>query len=288
MRIVVIGKNGQLASELAASTPADVSPVCLGRTDINLASKDDILEKISKETPDVVINASAYTAVDKAEADIDSAFELNATAVQNLVGVCKELQCRFIHISTDFVFDGTKNIAYEPNDPTNPLGVYGASKLAGEVAVLQSQYSNATIVRTSWVYSVFGNNFVKTMLRLIKEKDKLGIVSDQIGTPTSASGLATFLWTLSRIDKLEPIYHWSDSGIASWYDFAVAIQELSLEIGLLEAKIPLLPIASAEYPTPAKRPCFSVLNTSMSAKLVSQQHWRQALRQTLYNLKLGV
>lgn len=135
MRIVVIGKNGQLASELAASTPADVSPVCLGRTDINLASKDDILEKISKETPDVVINASAYTAVDKAEADIDSAFELNATAVQNLVGVCKELQCRFIHISTDFVFDGTKNIAYEPNDPTNPLGVYGASKLAGEVAV---------------------------------------------------------------------------------------------------------------------------------------------------------
>lgn len=288
MRIVVIGKNGQLASELAASTPADVSLVCLGRTDINLASKDDILEKISKETPDVVINASAYTAVDKAEADIDSAFELNATAVQNLVEVCKELQCRFIHISTDFVFDGTKNIAYEPNDPTNPLGVYGASKLAGEVAVLQSQYSNAAIVRTSWVYSVFGNNFVKTMLRLMKEKDKLGIVSDQIGTPTSASGLATFLWTLSRIDKLDRIYHWSDSGIASWYDFAVAIQELSLEIGLLDREIPLLPIASVEYPTPAKRPCFSVLNTIMAAKLVRQQHWRQALRQMLYNLKLGV
>lgn len=284
MKIVVIGKSGQLASELFATAPEAINLVCFGRTDIDLTSRDDISDKIRQEMPDVVINASAYTAVDKAETDVDSAFLLNATAVKYLVEACKDIQCRFIHVSTDFVFDGTKNVAYETSDPTNPIGVYGLSKLAGEQAISQADYENVTVVRTSWVYSVFGNNFVKTMLRLMRERTELGVVVDQIGCPTNAKGLACFLWSLSQVSKPDKIYHWSDLGVASWYDFAIAVQDISFEIGLLDKKISVLPIKTSEYPTPANRPCFSVLNTLTSAKLAPQLYWRDALRQTIVAL----
>lgn len=286
MRIIVIGKSGQLASELKTRIPADVYAVFLGRTDIDLYSKEDISSKIRHFQPDVVINASAYTAVDKAESDVDAAYAINAFAVQYLVDACQDIDCQFIHVSTDFVFDGAANIAYRTDAVTNPLGTYGASKLAGENNIRAKKYYKSTIVRTSWVYSTFGNNFVKTMLRLMREKTEIGVVVDQIGSPTSASGLAKFLLALTNVTKLDEIYHWCDLGIASWFDFAVAIQEISYELGLLQHTIKINPIRTPDYPTPARRPHFSVLDASESQEIQNRVYWRDALYQTLTNLKV--
>lgn len=285
MRIIVIGKSGQLASELMARMPVSAFAVFLGRGDIDLHSIEDITSKVVNFNPDVVINASAYTAVDKAESDIDAAFAINSLAVESLIDVCEKRGYRFIHVSTDFVFDGSANVAYKTDAETNPLCIYGASKLAGENIVRAKNYGNSTIVRTSWVYSVFGSNFVKTMLRLMREKSEIGVVVDQIGSPTSASGLASFLLSLTTATKLDDIYHWSDLGLASWYDFAIAIQDLSYELGLLQQKIKINPISSSEYPTPAKRPHFSVLDTSQSEKIQNRIYWRYALYQMLNDLK---
>lgn len=286
MRIIVIGKSGQLASELKTKMPADISAIFLGRADVDLYSKEDVASKIRFFQPDVVINASAYTAVDKAESDADAAYAINALAVEHMMDACQESNCRFIHVSTDFVFDGAANIAYRTDAVTNPLGAYGGSKLAGERCVLARNYDNATIVRTSWVYSTFGNNFVKTMLRLMREKSEIGVVVDQIGSPTSASGLANFLLALTKVAKLDGIYHWCDLGVASWFDFAVAIQDISYDVGLLQHKIKINPISVSEYPTPAKRPHFSVLDTSESDNIQKRVYWRDALRQVLINLKV--
>lgn len=193
-----------------------------------------------------------------------------------------------IHVSTDFVFDGSKTTPYQPEDSTNPINVYGASKLAGERKVSDILGQQATIIRTAWVYSVNGNNFVKTMLRLMAEKEQLGIVYDQVGTPTWAKGLAEMIWALvsSRaanshlVSQKEPtVLHWTDAGVCSWYDFAVAIQELAIEKGMLDKSIPIRPIPASAYPTPAKRPSFSVIDKSTAEKIsgVDTIHWRSQL-----------
>ncbi|MFQ3189772.1 MAG: dTDP-4-dehydrorhamnose reductase [Paraglaciecola sp.] len=173
--------------------------------------------------------------------------------------MCKEQNVRLLHVFTDFVFDGTKTTPYQTDDATNPLGIYGASKLAGDLGVAQIS-PNSVIVRAAWVYSKHGNNFVKTMLRLMAEKPQLGIVSDQVGTPTWSAGLAKWLWAVVEKPDLSGIFHWTDAGVASWYDFAVAIQELAIEKGLLTNTIPILAIPASQYPTPAKRPSFSVID----------------------------
>jgi dTDP-4-dehydrorhamnose reductase len=172
------------------------------------------------------------------------------------------------------------------SDSTNPTSVYGASKLAGELAITKTYPENSAIVRTSWVYSTFGNNFVKTMLRLMKEKEQLGVVGDQIGCPTNAKGLAQFLWLLASNDDLNPVYNWSDAGVASWYDFAVAIQELGLKHGLLDKKIPISAIPSSAYPTPAKRPKFSLLNSSDANLIMKQRHWREQVECCLLQMAM--
>jgi dTDP-4-dehydrorhamnose reductase len=256
----------------------------LGRNDTDITSYDELSEKIRLFQPNVIINASAYTAVDKAESDIDSSYAINEKAVEIMAKIAKENNCRFIHVSTDFVFDGESNLAYEVSSASNPNSVYGASKLAGELAIKRTYPENSVIVRTSWVYSTFGNNFVKTMLRLMKEKDQLGVVGDQIGCPTNAKGLAMFLWLLASKHTIDQVYHWSDAGVASWYDFAVAIQELGLKHGLLDRKIPISAIMTSEYPTPAKRPKFSLLNSSESNLICKQKHWRAELETCIIGL----
>jgi dTDP-4-dehydrorhamnose reductase len=291
-RILVTAKNGQLGWELARSKPENVDTIFFDSKELNICDPKNVSEKIASFKPDLVINAAAYTAVDKAESDSENAFLVNQQGAKNIAQACKESGAKLIHISTDFVFDATKNTPYQPADITNPLGVYGASKLAGEKSVSEILGDNVSIIRTAWVYSSHGNNFVKTMLRLMAEKDQLGVVADQIGTPTNANNLAKAIWLLAEKmlaekSALGHVYHWTDLGTASWYDFAVAIQELGVANGLLNKQIPIAPIKTSQYPTPAKRPAYSVLDTSLlrATLNVPGVHWRAALSAMLNDLK---
>ena len=280
MNALIIGKSGQVAWELQQTCPEHINAKAFGRDDIDITDLANIEKVLSTFKPDIIINASAYTAVDKAESDKENAYLINGTAVEYLAKAAKQHGIRLIHISTDFVFDGSKNTPYTVNDTPNPINVYGASKLAGEQAITKYSPDNSAIVRTSWVYSSHGNNFVKTMLRLMAEKDELNVVSDQIACPTNARGLAQFLWQLAEQESLEPIYHYSDLGVASWYDFAIAIQEIAYATGKLTTEIPIKPIPSSKYPTPAKRPSFSLMTPS-----VHTVHWRERLKNNLREFK---
>lgn len=287
MNIIVIGCSGQLAWELAQLNSEDNIITCLGREQIDLSSEHAITNKLQEHAADVVINASAYTAVDLAETNKDAAYQLNAHAVKNLALACKDLSLHLIHISTDFVFNGDKGSPYLTTDPINPLGVYGASKAKGEQVIHDIIAQQSCIIRTSWVYSTHGNNFVKTMLKLMAEKSELGIISDQIGSPTYAEGLAQAC-LLAAQNKVTGIYHWTDAGVASWYDFAVAIQEIAIEKGLLTQAIPIKPIRTIDYPTPAARPSYSVLDKTTTITTFSSLpllHWRTQLHNMLNKLK---
>jgi dTDP-4-dehydrorhamnose reductase len=287
MKIIVIGKSGQLAWELSQLSSAKHEIICLGRNDINLTELSSVAEILKKHNAEAVINASAYTAVDKAESDVENAYTLNAKAVENLAKVCKALSVPFVHISTDFVFHGDKGAPYLPDDEIRPLGVYGASKAKGEQLISNIYPEYSTIIRTSWAYSTHGNNFVKTMLTLMKTKPELGIISDQIGSPTYAKGLAEAC--ISGIEnKLMGVHHYTDTGVASWFDFAVAIQSIGFELGLLDKKIPINPISTSQYPTPAKRPHYSVLDKSSLINALPEltlTHWQAQLKIMMTALK---
>lgn len=291
MKILITGKGGQLASELQVSCPSNFEIICLDSKILDITNLVKVEQQLLTNSPDVVINAAAYTSVDKAESDIAMAYAVNTTGAENLANACKNISAKLIHISTDFVFDGAKTKPYVASDITNPLGVYGASKLAGEKAVKDILADQAIIIRTSWVYSQFGNNFVKNMLKLMAEKPKISVVYDQVGTPTWANGLATMIWALISKNVLKDkeksqsvvpttqLLHWTDAGVASWYDFAIAIQELALEKGLLDLAVTIDPIPAINYSTPAKRPSFSVLDKT-EAELASglqTLHWRKQL-----------
>lgn len=296
MKIVVTGQSGQLGWELQKTQNIQHDVHYFNSKELDITNTAQVNEMMSKITPDIVINAAAYTAVDKAEEDAEQAYFVNEKGVKNIAMACQVNNAKLIHVSTDFVFDGTKNTPYLPSDKTNPISVYGASKLAGEQQVQAILGHQACIVRTAWVYSEHGGNFVKTMLRLMSEKNELGVVADQIGTPTWAKGLATMIWALvenkmsfSLQGSLQetPIYHWTDAGVASWYDFAVAIQDLGVEAGLLDKKIPIRPIVAAAYPTPAKRPSYSVLDKTSAEEASGCMafYWRKALENMLADLK---
>jgi dTDP-4-dehydrorhamnose reductase len=287
MSVVVIGKNGQLAYELAQTQPDAIEAYFFDSQTLDVRSQQQINDVLCQLKPSIVINASAYTAVDKAETDKEDAYAINAKGVEYVAQACKNIGARLIHISTDFVFAATQNTPYQTQDSTSPLGVYGASKLAGELAINTICPDNSVIIRTSWVYSSHGNNFVKTMLRLMAEKPELGIVSDQIGSPTWAKGLAKVCWDFAYNNQ-NGIYHYSDLGVASWYDFAVAIQELGVEKGLLKNNILIKPIKAASYPTPAKRPAYSVMDTEATYNVlgINGTHWRTALKNMMNELDI--
>lgn len=287
MKIIVIGKSGQLAWELSQLASPEHEIVCLGRNDIDLQNVAAITECLQQQKAAGVINASAYTAVDQAERDVDNAFMLNAKAPGNLARACKDLAIPFVHISTDFVFHGDKGSPYLPADEINPLGVYGASKAQGEQFIADIYPERSSIIRTSWVYSTHGNNFVKTMLNLMRTKPELGVISDQIGSPTYAKGLATAC-VASLTGNVNGIHHYTDTGVASWFDFAVAIQRIGFELGLLDKLIPIKPITTAQYPTPAKRPHYSVLDKSSLASVLPEltfSHWQVQLHMMMTALK---
>lgn len=294
MKVLITGKGGQLAWELENTQPSQVQVISLNKDELDLTDVNQVNQVMLDIRPDVVINAAAYTAVDKAESQSSAAYAVNENGAEYLAIMCKELGTRMVHISTDFVFDGNSTKPYTTDATTNPLSVYGASKLAGDAKVAAIMGEQGCIIRTAWVYSAHGNNFVKTMLRLMAEREQLGIVYDQVGSPTWAKGLATMIWSLLTNPNTNtsstdcPIYHWTDAGVASWYDFAVAIAELGLEKGLLSRAIEIKPIAAESYPTPAQRPSFSVLDKSSteSACNISTRHWREQLSDMLDELKL--
>ncbi|MBA6326399.1 dTDP-4-dehydrorhamnose reductase [Colwellia sp. MB02u-6] len=288
MNIVVIGKSGQLASEIAKLSVDDTNIICLGRLDIDLLNVDSISEKLIDLAANAVINASAYTAVDLAETEPEQTYLLNSEAVGNLSMACANVKIKLVHVSTDFVFDGKSNLPYSVNDTVNPISVYGASKAEGEKLIQKYLPEQSCIIRTSWVYSTFGNNFVKTMIRFMAEKPELSIISDQIGTPTFAGGLAK-ICLHAAMNNTRGIHHYTDNGVASWYDFAVAIQELAIEKGLLDKVIPIKAIGTKDYPTPATRPNYSVLDKSTLKEQfpnIELMHWRKQLSKMLDVLKL--
>lgn len=286
MKVLLTGANGQLGHELIRARPQGIELIALGRAELDLAQLDAIVPLIERHRPDLVINAAAYTAVDRAEQEPELAHRINGLAVAQLCAACAATGARLLQVSTDFVFDGRQGWPYRTDDPTIPLGSYGASKRAGEEALLSSTNLDWLIVRTAWVYSRHGSNFVKTMLRLMTERESLGVVADQTGTPTHAASLARTLWAAAFKPELRGIHHYTDAGVASWYDFAVAIMEEALTLGLLTRPLQIKPIATADYPTPARRPAYSVLDkqASWEAFGITPDHWRLQLREMLRQL----
>lgn len=285
MKILIIGDKGQLGYELKRSQPRDVEITTCDLPEVNITDAEQVNRIVQEVRPDVVINSAAYTAVDRAEDERDLAFTVNATAIGHIIEAVRPLGSRLIHISTDFIFDGRKGSPYLPEDAPKPLGVYGASKAAGEQLLLSEYPEKSFIVRTAWLYSEHGQNFVKTMLNLFKDRESLNVIADQVGTPTWAYHLACFLWRLVESPETPPgVYHFTDAGVASWYDFAVAIEEESRK--WRGKTVDIRPIRTDEYPTKAVRPPYSVLEKRFPETLsgFTYVHWREALRRMLGRL----
>ena len=287
MKALITGAGGQLASELVAAPPDGWIVEAISEIDLDIRDAAAVLAAVRRSAPDLILNAAAYTAVDRAESEEALAWAVNRDGADHLAAAAMAVGARFAHVSTDFVFDGEAARAYRPDDKTAPLGVYGASKLAGELAVA-ARAPGALIVRTAWVYSPHGGNFLKTMLRVMAARGEVSVVADQIGTPTSATTLAQTLWALA-LAGASGIHHCTDAGVASWYDFAQAIAEDGHAAGLLATLPVVRPIATADYPTPARRPAFSVLDKSSTWALLAKppSHWRQAMREVLARLQTG-
>lgn len=284
--IVLTGASGQLGRTLQDQWPdstlaSKFDLIAFDRNQLDITKESDLEKNLAGLDVHALINTAAYTAVDQAEeaTQEEKAFEINELGAANVARWTSARNAKLIHISTDFVFSGDSQTAYQPQDSASPQGAYGRSKLAGEHAIASIAADNSVIIRTSWLYSYHGRNFLKTMLKLMNERDELNVVNDQIGSPTSCIGLSRVL--IKALEKNMPagIYHWCDDGAISWYDFAVAIQQEGLSRGILKREIPVNPISTEEYPTPAKRPAFSVLNTELTkgALGIHANDWRAEL-----------
>lgn len=285
LRVLVTGCGGQVGRALLATAPEGIEAWGLARADLDICCSRSIAAALADRRPDVIINAAAFTAVDRAETEWDEAYAVNAEAPAKLARAADRLGARLVHLSTDFVFDGSARAPYPPQAEVRPLNIYGASKAAGEAAV-RAILPDALIVRTAWIYAARGQNFVRTMLRLMARTDHVGVVADQLGTPTHAGSVARGLWSLVA-NGVGGTCHLTDAGVASWYDFAVAIGEEAAELGLLERPVEVMPIATADYPTPARRPAYSVLDSSDSWRRAGRAAppWRSELRAMLAEVR---
>lgn len=292
MRVLLIGGTGQLGEALQTALQAvpALTLTVLTRQELNLTQLGQVRSAIERIQPEIIINAAAYTAVDRAEAERDLAMTINGKAPGVVAAAARDCNARLIHISTDYVFAGDKGSPYLETDPTHPLNTYGESKRAGEQAILAAE-ADAVIVRTAWVYGAGGKgNFVKTMLRLGAERPEVRVVADQIGTPTWTGDLAKAITTIAcGMDTPIPagIYHYTNSGVASWYDFAIAIFEEAAALGMPLRLQRVVPITTSEYPTPARRPAYSVLAWGKITPYLGgpAPHWRQGLRTMLGELQ---
>jgi len=285
MKVLITGANGQLGGALQRLAPSWAEINAIDVDDCDLTDTGMLTARLVVEAPDVIINAAAYTAVDKAEGDEELARAINADAVATMVAAMASTGGKVVHVSTDYVFDGSSSAPYAPNAPRNPQSAYGRTKAEGEDCLRPEDL----LVRTAWVYEAGGANFVRTMIRLMNERDELGVVADQIGAPTWATGLARTIWALVEKGAVGTFHH-CDDGVASWHDFAVAIGEEAHALGLV-ARIPAIrPITTAEYPTPARRPAFSLLDCSATRACLGDKPvpWRENLRLMLIEeAKLG-
>lgn len=299
MKVLLTGSAGQLGQALLASKPEQVDLIPTSRGGgqdllaLDLADPDACRDMVREYRPDWVLNAGAYTAVDQAESEPDVAHAVNAVAPRAFGEALLETDGRLLQVSTDFVFNGQQGLPYGLEQKRDPLGVYGHTKAGGEEAVEQllGGSGQGTILRTSWVYGPVGRNFLLTMLRLHRERKQLKVVADQVGCPTSTRSLAMACWALVDWDwqaHLPSWLHWSDAGVASWYDFAVAIGELAYSRGLVEHAAEVIPITSAEYPTPAHRPSYSLLDCTSTRQLLgfSAEHWRHALESVMADVEI--
>jgi dTDP-4-dehydrorhamnose reductase len=287
--ILLIGSNGQVGTEIQNILSSTYQLTSISRQQIDLTQPEKLRTIIRDIKPEIIINAAAYTAVDKAENEAEIAHIINAIAPQIIAEETEKIGSFLIHISTDYVFNGQSNYPYQENDITQPLNIYGTTKLAGEKAIQQT-CQNHIILRTAWVYGTYGkSNFVKTMLRLGKERSEIRVVADQIGTPTWSKDIAS---TISQIipqltSEITGIYHYTNSGVASWYDFAINIFQEAKKLGFPLTIDQIIPITTPQYPTPAKRPPYSVLSCEKISKLLATYppHWQQRLQLMLTELK---
>ena len=286
MKVLLIGPTGQLGRALALRVPAGVELVEVDRSALDIGDAEAVHAVVAAVRPAVIINAAAHTQVDLAESEPESAFRINANGPRYVAQAAASVGARMVHVSTDFVFAGDRPQPYDIDAATGPVNVYGKSKLAGEEAVVAELGAAATVVRASWLYAAAGRNFVLTMLKLMQSRESLGVVVDQVGSPTWAGSLAQAIWDLAHRPDLHGIQHWADEGVASWYDFAVAIQEEAVARHLLDRAIPIRAIAAREYPTPARRPAYSVLDKRRTAAALGYPppHWRASLRNMLDEL----
>jgi dTDP-4-dehydrorhamnose reductase len=287
MKVFVVGSRGQLGQSLAETAPATVDFAGADLPELDILDAVALEARLADERPGFVVNAAAYTAVDKAEDEPEIARRVNVDGARNVAEAACNAGARVIYISTDFVFDGSKGMPYEPDDAPEPLSVYGRTKLDGEEAVRDATDGDAIVIRTAWLYSRFGHNFVKTMLRLMAERDELSVVADQHGTPTWAGTLAGVVWAAIGRDLPGAVYHWTDGGEASWYDFAAAVYQEARSSGLLDRDVAIRAIPTEEYPTPARRPVYSVLDCSatVAALGVEQRPWAERLQQMLAEMR---
>ena len=294
MRILVTGKNGQLGKsihKIVANNEQTNEFVFVGREELSLSNGSNIARYFESNVFDIIINCAAYTAVDKAEEEQDLANQVNHLAVKKLAEIAKAKKSKLIHISTDYVFDGGSDKPYTEIDKTNPVNVYGKTKLTGEKAIQEAMPTNAIIIRTSWVYSEFGSNFVKTMLKIGKERDEINVVSDQVGSPTYATDLARVILTMvSSIskkdyqDKEQPteIYHYSNKGEISWYEFAKEV----FKNAKIDCKVN--PITTQQYPAPAKRPRNTLMNKDKISETFNFQtiNWKDSLSDYFQSIRI--
>jgi dTDP-4-dehydrorhamnose reductase len=288
MKVLITGAAGQVGRALLDTLPPQCEVRALTRGQLNIGDAKAVNAAVAAFRPAVIINAAAYTAVDKAESEPEVAGPVNAFGPRHLAQAAAVIPgCRLLHISTDYVFDGRAAGPYQPLDETNPLSVYGRTKLFGERAVLDVLGERGVVLRTAWIYASQGKNFLLTMLRLMRERGAVSVVADQHGTPTTAASIARALWVIARRPAIHGILHWTDGGEATWNEFAVAIAEEARAAGILPDAVKVTPITTAEYPTAAPRPANSVLDSHETIERLglTPDHWRVALRTTLAHVR---
>jgi dTDP-4-dehydrorhamnose reductase len=287
MKVLITGANGQLGRELLFTCPGDCQVIGRDKTQLDISDADAVNEQLQRLQPEFIINAAAYTAVDAMQQNPALAQAVNAQGVKNLALAARSIPARMLQVSTDFVFSGRRSTPYTSSCTPDPINVYGQSKWAGERLALDILPTTCTVLRTSWLYSQHGGNFVKTMLRLMSRGEAPGVVCDQIGTPTWCRDLARVIWKIVATENFSGVHHWTNAGVASWYDFSVAIQEEAVQLELLPPSLPpVKPLNSDQYPTPATRPHYSVLDKSSTWASLGEiaPHWRSGLRNMLAEL----
>ena len=293
MKILLTGASGQLGRSIKIQKPKDLELITLSKFDLNILDKKKLSEKIKSYKPDWVINAAAYTNVDDAETNKELALKVNRDGPKFISEILSDLGGNLLHISTDFVFDGFSSVPYKPNDKTNPISVYGNSKLLGEKEIEKIFYlkNRAIILRTSWLMGPYGNNFANTMLNLHKTQDTISVVKDQIGCPTSTFSLANICWRIiNKKDsnnelKLPFIMHWCDKGVTNWYEIANEIGNIGIKLNKIQRKAKILPIKTNEYPYVAQRPLYSVLDIEETEKKlnINALNWKKSLLKSFKN-----